>query len=213
MKKISTIYLLGAMVMLGSCARQYPVFNQMPTNAYMQHPDRTPVKSVEKTAQVAVTTPADQVAALPENGTNAVEEALSEMDTNPRLSQMLAENSPKQIDEQLETALATTQGQKLMAKPAIAAQINKVRAMMAQPEIQSATTSDVKTSKVSKLVDKSIKKNMSPEAAKALNRNLKLGLILIGVGVILSVIPGVWYLGGIVGLIGVIFVILGLLEM
>jgi hypothetical protein len=200
MKKLSTIYLLGALVTLGSCAREYPVFNQMPKNAYIGQPNRSEVKT-QAPVEVAVVTPAAQ--------TTPVAEVIAE----GRVSEVLVNNTPKQIDEQLESALATTQGQKLMAKPAIAAQINKVRAMMAQPEMQNAKPSDVQVSKATKLIDKSVKKSMEPAAAKALNRNLKLGLILIGVGIILSVIPGVWYLGGIVGLIGVIFVILGLLEM
>lgn len=197
--------------MLGSCARQYPVFNQMPTNAYIQHSDQSRINGVDNSARVAVVTPDASVTALPENDSEVVQSAL-EANQNPQVSQMLAENNSRQIDEQLETALATTQGQKLMAKPGIAAQVNKVRAMLAQPEMQNVGTSDIKTSKISKLVDKSIKKHMAPTAAKALNRNLKIGLILIGVAVILSV-TGIWYLSGIVGLIGVIFVILGLLEM
>ena len=204
MKKLSTIYLLGALVTLGSCAREYPVFNQMPKNAYIGQPNRSEVKT-QAPAEVAVVTPS-----VTETDQSA---PVSEVMAEGRVSEVLVKNTPKQIDEQLESALATTQGQKLMAKPAIAAQINKVRAMMAQPEMQNATPSDVQVSKATKLIDKSVKKSMEPAAAKALNRNLKLGLILIGVGIILSVIPGVWYLGGIVGLIGVIFVIIGLLEM
>lgn len=206
MKKLSTIYLLGALVTLGSCAREYPVFNQMPKNAYIGQPNRAEVKS-QTPAEVAVVTPVTQ-------NTEIAEEApATEAIAQGRVSEALVTNTPKQIDSQLESALATTQGQKLMAKPAIAAQINKVRAMMASPEMQNATPSDVQVAKATTLANKAITKSMEPAAAKALNRNLKLGLILIGVGIILGVIPGVWYLGGIVGLIGVIFVILGLLEM
>lgn len=207
MKKLSTIYLLGALVTLGSCAREYPVFNQMPKNAYIGQPNRAEVKT-QTPAEVAVVTPVTQ------NTTELAQEApVSEVIAQGRVSEALVNNTPKQIDEQLESALATTQGQKLMAKPAVAAQINKVRAMMARPEMQNATPSEVQIAKATTLADKSVTKSMEPAAAKALNRNLKIGLILIGVGIILGVIPGVWYLGGIVGLIGVIFVILGLLEM
>lgn len=207
MKKLSTIYLLGALVTLGSCAREYPVFNQMPKNAYIGQPNRAEVKT-QTPVEVAVVTP------VISNTTELAQEApVAEAMTQGRVSEALVSNTPKQIDEQLESALATTQGQKLMAKPAVAAQINKVRAMMARPEMQNATPSDVQVAKATTLANKSVTKSMEPAAAKALNRNLKLGLILIGVGIILSIIPGVWYLGGIVGLIGVIFVILGLLEM
>lgn len=206
MKKLSTIYLLGALVTLGSCAREYPVFNQMPKNAYIGQPNRADVKT-QAPVEVAVVTPVEQNTEL------AQEAPVSEAIAQGRVSEALVTNTPKQIDEQLESALATTQGQKLMAKPAVAAQINKVRAMMARPEMQNATPSDVQVAKATTLANKSVTKSMEPAAAKALNRNLKLGLILVGVGIILSVIPGVWYLGGIVGLIGVIFIILGLLEM
>lgn len=206
MKKLSTIYLLGALVTLGSCAREYPVFNQMPKNAYIGQPNRAEVKS-QTPVEVAVVTPATQ------NTEIAQETPVSDVIAQGRVSEALVTNTPKQIDGQLESALATTQGQKLMAKPAIAAQINKVRAMMARPEMQNATPSEVQIAKATTLAEKSVNKSMEPAAAKALNRNLKIGLILIGVGIILGVIPGVWYLGGIVGLIGVIFVILGLLEM
>ena len=207
MKKLSTIYLLGALVTLGSCAREYPVFNQMPKNAYIGQPTRAEVKT-QAPVEVAVVTP------VTPNTTELAQEApVAEAMAQGRVSEVLVTNTPKQIDEQLESALATTQGQKLMAKPAVAAQINKVRAMMARPEMQNATPSDVQVAKATTLANKSVTKSMEPAAAKALNRNLKLGLILVGVGIILSVIPGVWYLGGIVGLIGVIFIILGLLEM
>ena len=54
MKKLSTIYLLGALVTLGSCAREYPVFNQMPKNAYIGQPDRSEVNvKAQAPAEVA----------------------------------------------------------------------------------------------------------------------------------------------------------------
>ena len=211
MKKISTVYLLSAIVLLGSCAREYPTFNQMPTNAYQGQK----AKSTEQSTPEIATA---EVMAAEQPTTEAAKiEALS---TNPEVVKMLAGNSPKQIDEQLESALATTQGQALMAKPLVAAQINKARKLIARNELNNSPLSGVQTSQVSKLVNKTLRTHVekntlapvSTKAAKELNQKIKIGLILIGAGIIISLlIP--FYIGGIVGLVGVVFVVLGLLEM
>lgn len=211
MKKINTVYLLSAVVLLGSCAREYPTFNQMPKNVHVEQKDRAEVKAVAavEVAEAKIETESVQPVTM------------TELSKNEQVMEMLANNSPKQIDEQLESALATTQGQALMAKPLVAAQINKARKLIAQNELRNAPLSDVQTSQASKMVNRVLKKQMekntlapaSTKAAKELNQKLKIGLILIGAGIVLSVIPGIWYLGGLVGLVGVIFAILGLLEM
>lgn len=208
MKKISIIYLLSVIVLLGSCAREYPTFNQMPTSAYQKQKVQQPVAETA-VVEVAAEKTALEVAKI---------EALS---TNPEVVKMLAENSPRQIDEHLESALATTQGQALMAKPLVAAQINKARKLIAQNELRNAPLSGVQTSKASKLINQTLKNHtekstLAPatsQAAQELNRNLQIGLILLGVGVVLGLIPGIRWLGGIAGLAGVIFIVLGLLEM
>lgn len=210
MKKISTIYLLGAIMMLGSCARQYPVFNQMPTNAYIQSKDK-----IQPVSQPAVESAAVAVVEEKAEPTSVVEtpETISGLMADPQVAEMLKNKTPKQIDEQLEVALATTKGQELMAKPAIAAQINKVREMLVKEEFQSVNPSDVKSPVVSKMIDKQIKKSMEPKEAKALNNKIRIGLILILVGLLLGLIPGLgWALGGIVSAVGIVFVILGLID-
>ncbi len=211
MKKISTVYLLCAVVLLGSCAREYPTFNQMPKNVHVEQKAKAKVKETE----------AVEVAEAKTESRSEQHITIAELSKNEEVMEMLANNSPKQIDEQLESALATTQGQDLMAKPLIAAQINKARKLVAQNELRNAPLSDVQTSKASKVVNQVLKKQMkkntiapaSTKAAKELNRKLRIGLILIGAGIVLGLIPGIWYLGGLVGLVGVIFAILGLLEM
>lgn len=204
MKKLSPIYLIAAVLLLGSCARQYPVFNQMPTNAYMGQPEKA------KTVEVAVVAAPEQEVAVVET----VEEVnLAKVDTDPRLSEMLKEKSPKQLDEQLAGALATTQGQKLLAKPAVAAQIEKIRTMLAQTDLQKVNPSEVQMAKNSKFVDKAIKKHMGPSAANSLNRDLKIGLILIGIAILVGLIPGLGLVSAILGVVGVVFAILGLLAM
>lgn len=204
MKKFSTIYLLAAIVMLGSCARDYATYKYAPNSAYQSSRTETPA--------VATVAPVEVTEAPTFEG----------LTSNPEVAKMLAESSPRQIDEQLEKALATTQGQELMARPLVAAQINKAREMIAKNELRNAPASEVQTSKVSKLVNSTLKNHIeksntlapsSTKEAKALNQKVKIGLILIGVGIILAVIPGIAYLGGIVGLVGVVFIVLGLLEM
>ncbi len=210
MKKFSTIYLLGAMVMLGSCARQYPVFNQMPTNAYIQTEEKAqissqPVKEDVSVALVEEATPASEAVETPAS--------FSELIAEPKVAEMLNNKTPKQISEQLEAALATTKGQELMARPAIAAQINKAKAMLEKGEIQSLNTSDVKSPVISKVIDKTIKKNLKSQEAKALNNKIRIGLILVLVGLLLGLIPGLgWALGGIVSAVGIVFIILGLID-
>lgn len=210
MKKISTVYLLSAVVLLGSCAREYPTFNQMPKNVHIEQKDKTEVKETEAVEVAEAKTESKSVQHI----------TIAELSKNEEVMEMLANNSPRQIDEQLESALATTQGRALMAKPLIVAQINKARKLIVQNELRNAPLSDVQTSKASKMVDQVLKKQMkkntlapaSTKAAKELNQKLKIGLILILAGIVLSLlIP--FYIGGLVGLVGVIFVILGLLEM
>lgn len=210
MKKFSTIYLLGAMVMLGSCARQYPVFNQMPTNAYIQTKEKAqisnqPVKEDVSVAVVEEVTPASVEVNAPAS--------FSELIAEPQVAEMLNNKSSRQISEQLDAALATTKGQELMARPAIAAQINKAKAMLEKQEFQSINTADVKSPVISKVIDKTIKKNLESKEAKALNNKIRIGLILVLIGLLLGLIPGLgWALGGIVSAVGIVFIILGLVD-
>lgn len=205
MKKISTVYLLSAIVLFGSCAREYATFKQMPTSAYQGQKAKTMEQPATETTNAEVTA-AEQPAAEVANF-----EALS---ANPEVVKMLASNTPKQLDEQLETALASAQGLKLMATPLIASRIGKARAMLARIETKQVDVAAVAgSSVVSKMVDKQLSKNMAPAAAKAIDGKVTAGLILVLVGIILGAIPAVgWLVGGIVTAIGVVFIVLGLLD-
>lgn len=214
MKKLSTIYLLGVLVTLGSCAREYPVFNQMPKNAYIGQPNRSEVKAQIPAETAVVAVEKSEVAEeVPVQATETSEpQTFAGVMADPRVAEMLAEKTPRQIDEQLESALATTEGQKLMAKPAVAAQIKKVRTMLANSENLKVNTSDL-SSKVSTIADKQFKKSMEPAAAKALNNKIRIGLILVLIGLLLGLIPGVgWTLGSIVSVVGIVFIVLGLID-
>jgi hypothetical protein len=204
MKRTITLSLLGATLMLGGCARQYPVFNQMPTNAYF-----APAEKAQPAPVVAQeTTPATEPGRM-----TVQNEQVAAVSEDLNVSAILEKNSPKQVDQQLEKALATTAGQKLMANPEMAQRIQKVRAMMAQPDMQNAQPTQAEVGKAQKLADKVIKKHMAPDAAKALSRNLTIGLVLIAVAIVLALIPGLGLVSTIVGVIGLILIVLGLINM
>ena len=201
MKKISTVYLLSAVVLLGSCAREYPTFNQMPKNAHA-------APKAEVTVEVAAVEQAVAVEAMQPLTT------MSEISKDPKVMEMLANNTPKQLDEQLETALATTKGQKLMANSLIASRINKARAMMAKIDNKQVDIAAVAgSSAVNKMIDKQLTKTMVPTAAKAVDGKVTAGVILILLGIVLGLIPAVgWLIGGIVTAIGIVLVVLGLID-
>lgn len=185
--------------MLGSCAREYPTFNQMPKNVHVTpKAEASPVNvaAVEQAVAVETVQPV----------------TMAEISQNPKAMEMLANNTPKQLDEQLETALATTQGQKLMANPLIASRIGNARAMLAKIETKRVNAAVAGSPVVSKMVDKQLTKTMAPAAAKAIDGKVTAGLLLILVGIVLGLIPAVgWLIGGIVTAIGVVFIVLGLL--
>ena len=201
MKKINLTYLLGAIVMLGSCAREYPTFNQMPANVHV--------------APKAVA-PAERVAVVEQKATAETVQpvTMAEISQDPKAMEMLANNTPQQLDEQLETALARAEGQKLMANPLIASRINKARTMLAKIETKRVDAAGVAgSSVVSKLVNKQLTKAMAPAAAKAVDAKVTAGLVLVLVGLLLGLIPSIgWLVGGIVLAIGVVFIVLGLLD-
>ncbi len=202
MKKINIVYLLGIIVMLGSCAREYPTFNQMPTNAYAAP------KAEALVTEVAAVEPSAVDAATVQPVT------IVEISKDSKAMEMLANNTPKQLDAQLETALASAQGQKLMANPLIASRIEKARTVLAKMDSKHIDMAGVASSPaVSKMVDKQLTKALAPEAAKAVDAKVTAGLILMLVGIILGLIPAVgWLVGGIVTAIGVVFIVLGLLD-
>ncbi len=65
---------------------------------------------------------------------------------------------------------------------------------------------------VAKKLNKKIAKAERGESTKALDKNLKLALIFAIAAIVLSLIPGVWYLGGIAGIVAVIFFVLWIID-
>ncbi|WP_373511952.1 hypothetical protein [Persicitalea sp.] len=201
MKKISIVYLFGAVVLLGSCAREYPTFNQMPKNVHVAPKAATTVEIA------AVEAPAEAVEVVQPI-------TMAEISKDEKVMEMLAQKTPQQLDEQLETALASTKGQELMANPLIASRINKARAVLTKLEAKQVDPSAVAGSAVvTKMVDKQLSKSMAPAAAKAIDGKVTAGLILVLLGIVLGLIPGVgWLIGGIVTAIGVVILVLGLID-
>ncbi|GAA4403456.1 hypothetical protein GCM10023187_19530 [Nibrella viscosa] len=64
-----------------------------------------------------------------------------------------------------------------------------------------------------KKIDKKIKNKVAPDEAKALNSNIRIGLILLLAAIVLALIPGLWWLSSIAGIAGVVFIVLGLINM
>ncbi|MBB5284355.1 preprotein translocase subunit SecF [Rhabdobacter roseus] len=221
MQKKITLCLLGATLLLGGCARQYPVFNQMPTQGYLTQVERA--TKVDQAAPVQESTLAPEQESTPatrmtmqesEAPAVAVQPEAVQPEAQPtKAPEVLWKSTPKQLNEDLSRALATTQGQKLMTNATIADQIQKVQTMLEKADAKAAQPTQAQINKAKKMADKSIKQHMGPEAAKALNRDLRIGLILIAVAILLSLIPGFYWVASIVGVIGVVFIILGLVNM
>jgi hypothetical protein len=72
------------------------------------------------------------------------------------------------------------------------------------------------TKKADQIIDKMMVKKgretASTKEASAISGNLRIGIILILIGLLLGLIPGIRWVGGIVSLIGVIFIVLWLLD-
>jgi pyocin large subunit-like protein len=65
---------------------------------------------------------------------------------------------------------------------------------------------------VAKRLNKKIAKAEHGQATQALDKNLKLAIIFAVAAIVLSLIPGVWWLGGIAGIIAVVFFVLWIVN-
>lgn len=68
------------------------------------------------------------------------------------------------------------------------------------------------TKLVTKKLNKKIAKAERGESTQALDKNLRLAIIFAVAAIVLSLIPGVWYLGGIAGIIAVVFFVLWIVN-
>jgi len=86
----------------------------------------------------------------------------------------------------------------------------------ANPHVNALATNlaNAKSKRDLKMATKSIKREVkSAKKANALNQYMKIGLVLLLAGLILSVLPALGYVGGIVAIVGLVFLLLGVLEM
>lgn len=68
------------------------------------------------------------------------------------------------------------------------------------------------TKLVTKKLNKKIAKAERGESTQALDKNLRLAIIFAVAAIVLSLIPGVWWLGGIAGIIAVVFFVLWVVD-
>ncbi|WP_210466201.1 hypothetical protein [Rufibacter roseolus] len=89
-------------------------------------------------------------------------------------------------------------------------------ALEANPHIKSLAN-DLASAKTKKDVKMATKKIMreakAVKKANAINQYIKIGLILLVAGALLSIIPGLGLVGALAAIVGLVFILLGLLEM
>ncbi|KAA3436605.1 hypothetical protein [Rufibacter hautae] len=89
-------------------------------------------------------------------------------------------------------------------------------ALEANPHVKSLAN-DLASAKTKKDVKMATKKIMreakAVKKANAINQYIKIGLILLVAGALLSIIPGLGLVGALAAIVGLVFILLGLLEM
>ncbi|RNI25731.1 hypothetical protein [Rufibacter latericius] len=88
----------------------------------------------------------------------------------------------------------------LEANPHVKELANELASAKSKKDVKTATKKIMREAK-------SVKK------ANAINQYIKIGLILLVVGALLSLIPGLGLVGAIAAIVGLVFILLGLLEM
>lgn len=195
------VALMGAAI-LSSCSR--PV-------AYFQRTQ--PERFTAKTETVAAPAVTNEVAVAATPAVEAAPVAPVAAEKAEKVAQ--AKEVMNQVDAYVRN------DSKLASNKTLTKRIAHAKQMLASAETNTAlNTTAASTKKMSlmekmvmKKLDKQIKKHVAPEEAKALNRNVRNGIILGAIGLILSLFGGVI---GIIGLIllvvGVVLILLGVLE-
>jgi DNA anti-recombination protein RmuC len=194
-------HLFAALVsttLLASCSR--PV-------AYFQPSAREHFTSAQPVA-VAVTTPAEATPATEPAQSAGIAAAMPEQaaPTNQQLAQT------KQAVDQIEAYVRNDS--KLASNKKLAKRMSRLNEMLTTTRTEATVTTNAASAKkmslmermVLKKMDKKIKNHVAPDETKAMNSNVRLGLIIGLIGLIL------WLLGGgsVLALIGLIGFIVGL---
>lgn len=187
----NAFFALATAALLSACSRPYATFQRT------QHENF----HAQKVEAVAAPVQADvQVAQVTEGATVA---------------------TPVQVDVAQPEAVASVENKAVTSKK-LEKRMAKVQHLLAVAA-EKQTTSSVAANAPHKLnmvekmllkkIDKKIKNKVAPDEAKALNSNIRIGLILLLAAIVLSLIPGLWWLGSIAGVAGVVFIVIGLINM
>ncbi|QKZ14430.1 hypothetical protein [Spirosoma sp. KUDC1026] len=198
--------LLGVAV-FSSCSR--PVAYFQPSQAERFHSPKTETVAIaptttEATQPVAVETPAVETAAA----------------TTPEVTQAAQVAQAKAAMSQVEAYVRNDS--KLASNKKLTKRIERANEMLATAETKASVANSATSAKkmsftermVMKKLDKKIKNHVAPEEAKALSRNVRNGIIIGAIGLILSLL----FAGpiGIIGLVllvvGIVLILLGVLE-
>ena len=198
---------LAATVMLSSCARQ---------QAYFQPTTRESFKTV-KTEQVAQVSPVKTPVAEPVTETKTVP-ALVETPATAPTSEMV---QTKQAISQLEAYVQNDT--KLNSSKKLTKRMGRLNELMVTARYKSVATAPATSAKkmslmermVLKKMDKNIKNHVAPEKTNAMNSNVRLGLIIGIIGLLLLILGGGTTLGviGLIGfIVGLVLVLLGVIN-
>ncbi len=193
------VALMGAAI-LSSCSRPVAYFQRTQPERFTAKTETVAAPAVTNEVAAVATTPAVDVAPVAAEKAEKVAQA-------------------KEVMNQVDAYVRNDS--KLASNKTLTKRIAHAKQMLASAETNTAlNTTAASTKKMSlmekmvmKKLDKQIKKHVAPEEAKALNRNVRNGIILGAIGLILSLFGGVI---GIIGLIllvvGVVLILLGVLE-
>ncbi|GAA4457937.1 hypothetical protein GCM10023189_29430 [Nibrella saemangeumensis] len=192
----NAFFALATAALLSACSRPYATFQRTQHENF--HAQK--VEAVAAPVQAEV-----QVAQVTESATVAAP-------VQAEVVQPVAVQ-PEALASVENKAVASKKLEKRMAK------VQNLLAVAAEKQALSptATNAPQKLNMVEKMllkkIDKKIKDKMGPDATNALNSNIRIGLILLLAAIVLALIPGLWWLSTIAGVAGVVFIVLGLINM
>ncbi|GGK57672.1 hypothetical protein ACD591_15545 [Rufibacter glacialis] len=124
--------------------------------------------------------------------------------------------TPAQPAPALEANAAAPVASREVARTAPLTSTAVASALAANPSVN-AMAGELASAKTNKDVKVATKKIMreakATKKANALNQYVKIGLILLVAGALLSLIPGLGLVGAVAAIVGLVFILLGLLEM
>lgn len=179
-----------AVAMLTACSRPYATLQRTPTERFISRQHTVQPVSVEQTITPEAPAVAETAEPAPAIQLEAVKQAVAQMEVYAAADAKLAGN--KKLEKRMShvKAMLTEASQKQTFTQTTMQQTKKMNLMERM---------------MTKKIDKQIRKHMAPEAAKALDRTTRSGIIIGIVGLLLSLL-----FGGVLGLIGLLMLIGGI---